>query len=353
MFFAGQGSESAGMMSTVSQAFSSITTNELNHLYTGIDDMETQETLYHLLMVSDPSEDDRKLIHRTSLAQPALLFSAIVTQRILDEYYGAPLKAEVVLGHSLGQITACVASGVISLSSGVRIVTERGRAMEDAIKFSGHMDPPDMGMFAIPVRPKGVNLSDFVADLDRRISNIFEQRNLKESEVIEIANINSPNQVVLSGHIGAIERFIQSEKIRQAKRLPVLIPFHSSLMKSTKERMERVVYDPRIEYHWPPPSGSELIRNDDALPFGSLAELQRGIIEGSWLPVNWAGSIRYIMENTPVCRWLGVGPGSSATASLVNATIGPSDNVTVEYVDPVHPSELWEDLMNSAERIGS
>ena len=159
-------------------------------------------------------EDQLRLTENT---QPAILTVSVAAWRVLQE---KGIKAGFAAGHSLGEYSAHVAAGTISFADAVRTVRNRGKYMQEAV-------PVGTGAMAAIL---GMNLDSVGAICG----------DAAQGEVCEPANINSPDQIVISGHAAAVERAVKLAQERGAKRailLPVSAPFHCSLMKPAQERL--------------------------------------------------------------------------------------------------------------------
>lgn len=180
------------------------------------------------LMTEGP-EDELTL---TENAQPAIMANAIATLRVLEREGGIRIseKAQFVAGHSLGEYTALCAADGIALSLAARLLKIRGRAMQNAV-------PVGIGGMAALL---GATLGQAQAIADAA----------SQGEVCTVANDNAAGQVVLSGHIGAIERAVAMAKDMGAKRgmmLAVSAPFHCSLMQPAAELMLHALKAARID----------------------------------------------------------------------------------------------------------
>src|SRR5215472_5898082 len=161
-------------------------------------------------------EDQLRLTENT---QPAILTTSIAAGRVLDEKGFQP---DFAAGHSLGEYSAHVSVGTISFSDAVRAVRNRGKYMQEAV-------PVGTGAMAAIL---GMRFDEVAAVC----------RDAAEGEVCQPANMNSPEQIVISGHTAAVERAVKLADERGAKRakmLPVSAPFHCSLMKPAEERLAR------------------------------------------------------------------------------------------------------------------
>jgi [acyl-carrier-protein] S-malonyltransferase len=164
-------------------------------------------------------EGPEEQLRLTEITQPAILTASIAALRVLEARIPKP---SFVAGHSLGEYSAHVASGTISFADAVRTVRNRGKYMQEAV-------PVGVGAMAAIL---GMELEKVVAVC----------RDAAQGEVCSPANINSPEQIVISGNTAAVERGAKLADERGAKRtklLPVSAPFHCSLMKPAQDRLEQ------------------------------------------------------------------------------------------------------------------
>ena len=163
-------------------------------------------------------EGPEEQLRLTEVTQPAILTTSIAALRVLQSHVPKPA---FVAGHSLGEYSAHVASGTMSLTDAVRTVRNRGKYMQEAV-------PVGVGAMA--------------AILGMELAKVAEVcRDAAQGEVCSPANINSPEQIVISGNTAAVERGAKLAKERGAKLaklLPVSAPFHCSLMKPAQDRLE-------------------------------------------------------------------------------------------------------------------
>src|SRR5208337_2110253 len=162
-------------------------------------------------------EGPEEKLRLTEITQPAILTASVAAWRVLQE---KGLKPGFVAGHSLGEYSAHVAAGTLAFADAVRTVRNRGKYMQEAV-------PVGVGAMAAIL---GMTLEKV-----REVANYAAQ-----GEVCQVANINSPEQIVISGHAGAVERAIKLATERGAKKavsLPVSAPFHCSLMQPAQDRL--------------------------------------------------------------------------------------------------------------------
>jgi [acyl-carrier-protein] S-malonyltransferase len=204
--FPGQGSQSVGMGKDLAE----------NHAVAKQTFEEADEALgYKLSQVCFEGPEDR--LRMTEVTQPAILTVSVAAWRVLGE---KGLKADFVAGHSLGEYSAHVAAGTFNFADAVRTVRNRGKYMQEAVPVGEGAMAAILGM-----------------DPDKVAAVCTESA---QGQVCEAANINSPEQIVISGHTAAVERAAKLADERGAKRaklLPVSAPFHCSLMKPAQDRL--------------------------------------------------------------------------------------------------------------------
>src|SRR5512144_751085 len=163
----------------------------------------------------DGPEDELKL---TANTQPAILTVSVAALRVVAAETG--LTADYLAGHSLGEYSALVAAGAIDFSAAVRTVRARGTFMQEAV-------PVGVGAMAAILGVEPEILAEICSEA-------------AQGEVVSPANFNSPGQIVVAGHAGAVNRAIEIAKargFRKAMLLPVSAPFHCSLMAPAAERL--------------------------------------------------------------------------------------------------------------------
>jgi len=232
-------------------------------------------------------EDALKLTENT---QPALLTVSTAAFRVLSEQGFAP---DYVAGHSLGEYSALVAAGSLPFADAVRLVRKRGRYMQEAV-------PPGVGAMAALLRlPEGA--------LDGILAAAAQ------GEVVSAANLNAPDQVVIAGHAGAVNRAMELAKAAGARRavpLQVSAPFHCALMAPAQQRLAADLNATAFSELVCP-----LVNNWQAREVRTGAEARHGLYEQVPNPVRWAESIRYLAAQG-VQRFVEVGPGGVLTGLL-------------------------------------
>ena len=226
----------------------------------------------------------------TENTQPALLTVSIAAFRVLAERGLAP---DYVAGHSLGEYSALVAAGSLPFADAVRLVRKRGQYMQEAV-------PPGVGAMAALLRlPEGA------------LDGILQQA--AQGEVVSAANLNAPDQVVIAGHAGAVNRAIDLAKAAGARRailLQVSAPFHCALMTPAQERLAADLNATNFSDFACP-----LVNNWQAQEVRTGAEARQGLYQQVPNPVRWAESIRYLAAQG-VERFVEVGAGGVLTGLL-------------------------------------
>jgi [acyl-carrier-protein] S-malonyltransferase len=227
------------------------------------------------------SEDDLKL---TANTQPAILTTSIAALRVLQQE--TDLTPAFAAGHSLGEYSALVAAGVLTLADAVGTVRLRGTFMQEAV-------PVGVGAMAAIMGIEGDELLALCQDA-------------AAGEVVAPANFNSPGQIVIAGHTSAVERAIALAKERGARRallLPVSAPFHSTLMAPAAERLKAEL--DKIEVA---PFAFPVVSNVEAAPCHDESQVKKLLVEQVCAPVRWDESISN-MKEAGVTRYVEIGPG--------------------------------------------
>ena len=238
------------------------------------------------LCFEGPAED----LQLTANAQPAILAMSVAAAEVLRE---KGIHADFVAGHSLGEYSALTVAGSLTLEQAVRLVRKRGQYMQEAV-------PVGQGAMA--------------ALLGIEVAAAEEVcREAAQGEVVSPANYNSPVQVVISGHKGAVERAVVLARGRGAKRailLNVSAPFHCALMKPAQERMGKELDDAEISDPQIP-----LVNNVDADLIRSAAGVREGLKRQVTAPVRWAQAMQRLLEEKVEC-FIEVGPGKVLSGLL-------------------------------------
>jgi [acyl-carrier-protein] S-malonyltransferase len=270
--FPGQGSQSVGMGKELAA----------NYAVARQSFEEADDALGYKLsqLCFEGPEEKLKL---TEITQPAILTVSVAAWRVLKE---KGLKPDYVAGHSLGEYSAHVAAGALTFTDAVRTVRDRGKYMQEAV-------PVGVGAMAAIL---GMPLDQVIA-----IS-----KDAAQGEVCQAANINSPEQIVISGNAGAVARAIQLATERGAKKavsLPVSAPFHCALMQPAQDRLGA---DLRLlAFHDP---ACAVISNVDAVAVTSADAARDALIRQVTGTVRWDESVRQLIK-LGASLFIEVGPG--------------------------------------------
>lgn len=264
--FPGQGSQFVGMGKELAENFKSA-----KEVYEEVNEALSQD-LYKIMTEGPESE-----LTLTANTQPALMAHSMAVIRTLEKEFGINLKDKVsfVAGHSLGEYAAACAAGVFSLSDTAKLLRIRGDAMQKAVPLGVG------GMAAI----LGVSFKD--------IDALVEACN-DENSICVAANDNSDGQVVLSGHMTAIDKAVAIASEFGAKRcikLAVSAPFHSPLMQPAAQTMAKALME--VEAH---DAQIPLIANVLAAPEQDKKEIIKNLISQVTGTVRWRESVNYMKE---------------------------------------------------------
>ncbi len=239
-----------------------------------------------------PEED----LKRTEFQQPALLAVSIAACTVLRNEVGEP---QYVAGHSLGEYSALVAAGSLDFGEALQLVNKRGRYMQEAV-------PAGVGAMAALLKLPEGKLDEVLAEA-------------AQGEVVAAAGFNSPDQIVISGNRGAVERAIELAKAASAKRavlLPVSAPFHCPLMKPAQERLL-----PDLEATRFADLRIPLINNWQAREIRTGDKAREGLYQQVPNPVRWTETIGYLAANG-VERWFEAGAGAVLSGLLRSIVAG-------------------------------
>ena len=228
-------------------------------------------------------EGPEEKLRMTEITQPAILTASVAAWRVLKE---KGLTPSFVAGHSLGEYSAHVAAGTITFADAVRTVRNRGKYMQEAV-------PVGVGAMAAIL---GMGLE--------RVTAVCSDAS--QGEVCEPANINSPEQIVISGHARAVERATKLADERGAKRaklLPVSAPFHCSLMKPAQDRLANDLRS--IKFQSP---GIPVVCNVDADSVEDAERSRDALLRQVTGSVKWDQSMRVLISKGTQ-MFVEVGPG--------------------------------------------
>jgi [acyl-carrier-protein] S-malonyltransferase len=284
VLFPGQGSQFAGMGRTLAEAFP-----EARHVF-----READEALGFPLSKLCFEGPEEELI-LTANTQPAILTVSVAAWTVLS----ARRTADFVAGHSLGEYSALVAAGALDFADAVRLVRKRGQYMQEAV-------PEGVGAMAALLRLP-----------DGQLDGVL--REAAQGEIVAAANLNSPDQIVIAGHKGAVERAMELAKTAGAKRaipLHVSAPFHCPLMKPAQDRLAEDLRATNFRDLQIP-----LVNNAAAREVRSADDARQGLIDQVTSPVLWTDTIRYLAAQG-VTHVIECGPGAVLTG--LTKSIDPS-----------------------------
>jgi len=234
-------------------------------------------------------EDQLKL---TENQQPALLTVSIAANAVLRS---KGLTPDYVAGHSLGEYSALVAAGSLDFTDAVKLVRKRGRYMQEAV-------PAGVGAMAALLKLPEGKLDGVLAEA-------------AQGEVVTAANLNTPDQIVIAGHAGAVQRAAELAKTVGARRaimLQVSAPFHCPLMRPAQERLK-----PDLDAIQFRDLAVPLVNNWQAREVRTGAEAREGLYQQIPNPVRWSESIACLV-GLGVTRFIEAGAGSVLTGLLRN-----------------------------------
>ena len=306
--FPGQGSQFAGMGKSLADTYP-----EAARVFEEADDA-LGFSLSKLCF--EGPEEQLKLTENT---QPALVVVSTAAYAVLAS---RGMQPDFVAGHSLGEYSALVAAGSLKFADAVRLVRKRGQFMQEAV-------PAGVGAMAALLKLAPEKLDAILAEA-------------AQEEVVSAANLNSPDQVVIAGHAGAVARAMELAKAAGAKRaiaLPVSAPFHCALMRPAQERLKPDLDATPFEELRAP-----LVNNWQAREVRTGDEAREGLFHQIPSPVRWSDSIRHL-GSVGVTRFIEVGCGAVLTGLLRNIDSSLTGQKFGEAED-------WEKLVSAGHAAG-
>jgi len=275
VLFPGQGSQYVGMGSDFYEKY-----EDVKKIFYTVD-----KTLGFSLsnIILNGSEEELKLTQNT---QPAIMTIGVSIFKVLNQQYNFNLNdSKFFAGHSLGEYTALVCSGSLTLEKAAYLLHERGKSMQEAV-------PSGQGsMIAV----LGMTIDEVEKEIDL----------LQKKEICEIANDNSNGQVVVSGEKTTIEVLNSNLKRKKKKGiiLPVSAPFHCSLMKKAAENMKKKIEN--TNFLKPRPS---IISNVTAKEEDNVNKIRTLLVDQITSRVRWRESVDYMIKKG-VTNFIEIGPG--------------------------------------------
>ncbi|MDX1347615.1 MAG: ACP S-malonyltransferase [Thiomicrorhabdus chilensis] len=269
--FPGQGSQSVGMLAELAETHSSV-----KEVFT-----EASDALGYDLWNLVQNDPEGKL-NQTDVTQPAMLAAGIAVYRTLCEQKA--VSPAYMAGHSLGEYSALVANGVMTLAQGVELVAERGRLMQSAV-------------------PEGQGAMAAVLGLeDAQVVAVCEQ----VSGVVEAVNFNSPGQVVIAGEKVAVEAAMEAATEAGASRvvpLPVSVPSHCSLMKPAADALQEKLAGMTFSE-----ASTPVLHNVNVEVSESAEQIKQALVQQLYRPVQWVKTVETMKANG-VDQLFELGPG--------------------------------------------
>ncbi|RCS30051.1 [acyl-carrier-protein] S-malonyltransferase [Rhodanobacter denitrificans] len=255
--FPGQGSQSVGMLADLAAAHA-----EVRAAF----DEASQGAGVDLWALSQQGPEEQ--LNRTENTQPALLAASVAAWRVWNKLGGA--RPAQLSGHSLGEYSALVCAGALSLHDAAALVAERGRLMQAAV-------------------PAGVGaMAAILGGDDAQIAQVCEE--VAQGQVVAPANYNSPGQLVIAGNTEAVDRALARLAelgVKKAIKLAVSVPSHCMLMRGAADRLgERMA-----RLNWQLPS-TPVIQNAEAKSYATLEEIRGALQRQLYLPVRWTECVQ-------------------------------------------------------------
>ena len=255
--FPGQGSQSVGMLAELAAAHA-----EVKAAF----DEASQGAGVDLWALSQQGPEER--LNSTENTQPALLAASVAVWRVWNKLGGA--QPARLAGHSLGEYSALACAGALSLHDAAALVAERGRLMQAAV-------PAGTGAMAA-----------ILGGDDAQIAQVCEE--VAQGQVVAPANYNSPGQLVIAGHVEAVDRALAKLAelgVKKAVKLAVSVPSHCALMREAADRLgERMA-----ALAWQSPS-IPVVQNAEAKAYESLDDIRGALQRQLYLPVRWTQCVQ-------------------------------------------------------------
>lgn len=275
--FPGQGSQAVGMLAELAAAHAEVqATFEEASQGAGVD----------LWQLSQHGPEEQ--LNRTENTQPALLAASVAVWRVWQKLGGA--HPAQLAGHSLGEYSALVCAGALSLHDAAALVAARGRLMQAAV-------PPGVGAMAA-----------ILGGDDAQIAAVCDE--VAHGQVVAPANYNSPGQLVIAGNAEAVDRALAKLAelgVKKAIKLAVSVPSHCALMREAADRLgERMT-----AIDWQLPS-MPVIQNAEARSYAGVADIRGALQRQLYLPVRWTQCVQALAADGAT-RVLECGPGKVLT----------------------------------------
>ena len=275
--FPGQGSQSVGMLAELAAAHPEVRATFAE---------ASQGAGVDLWQLSQQGPEDQ--LNRTENTQPALLAASVAVWRVWQKLDG--VRPAQLSGHSLGEYSALVCAGALSLHDAAALVAERGRLMQAAV-------------------PAGVGaMAAILGGDDAQIATVCEE--VAQGQVVSPANYNSPGQLVIAGNVEAVDRALARLAelgVKKAIKLAVSVPSHCGLMREAADRLgERM-----SGLDWSLPS-IPVVQNAEARSYRTVEDIRGALQRQLYLPVRWTQCVQALVGGGAT-RVIECGPGKVLT----------------------------------------
>ena len=271
--FPGQGSQSVGMLAELAAAH-----GEVKAAF----DEASQGAGVDLWTMSQQGPEEE--LNSTQNTQPALLAASVAVWRVWQKLGGA--QPAQMSGHSLGEYSALVCAGALSLHDAAALVAERGRLMQAAV-------------------PAGVGaMAAILGGDDAQIAAVCEE--VAQGQVVSPANFNSPGQLVIAGHAEAVDRALARLAelgVKKAVKLAVSVPSHCALMRDAAEKLDERM----ATIAWQLPA-IPVVQNAVAKSFDTIADIRGALQQQLYMPVRWTECVQALVAGRAT-RMVEAGPG--------------------------------------------
>jgi [acyl-carrier-protein] S-malonyltransferase len=271
--FPGQGSQSVGMLAELAAAHGDVK---------AAFDEASQGAGVDLWTMSQQGPEEQ--LNSTQNTQPALLAASVAVWRVWQKVGGA--QPAQMSGHSLGEYSALVCAGALSLHDAAALVAERGRLMQAAV-------------------PAGVGaMAAILGGDDAQIAAVCEE--VAQGQVVAPANFNSPGQLVIAGHAEAVDRALARLAelgVKKAVKLAVSVPSHCALMRDAAEKLEERM----ASIAWQLPA-IPVVQNAVAKSFDTIADIRGALQQQLYMPVRWTECVQALVAGGAT-RIVEAGPG--------------------------------------------
>lgn len=350
IFFPGQGVQRVGMCTPWLEAFPRTVKPILDEI-----DATLNLPLSRTIETSTNAE-----LTRTENAQPAIMATSIMILRVMEREFGFNTadRVDITLGHSLGEFAALVAGGYLRFEDALNMVRRRAEVMSQCSADAVAQEGGEFGMVALVCESEAhmqalvSGVREFL-ELSGPGSKSDSAEHLPAVQQVALANLNSKNQIVLSGSIARINTLLAN--LRQFGghdprhvRLKSDSPFHSNLMKPAQETMQRILHKER-------PDGSDIIAwpgvmpcisNVSGKPFQDKEQLRNLLARSCVETVQWWKSVKYLHEVEKVRRYVGIGPGKVGR-NLVGKEVGMKGAVKGGGVWGITSPKEMEEVMKA------